>query len=280
MIMETTSKIESINRKDIKLLSSEDFDSLYRAYTYSFFPLYIFKINGKMYHIKQNKIHNLINELIGQYVTEFFGGKKLNSKLYIDDKFSNYLITENFIKNSHHYTNLHSNIFPKINFDKDEILSIKDLDNFDYIKNNKYGEIVETNLKDLKQFKLDLKIMIVSDFIRKQSDRKFRNFMFEYKDNRVKLMPLYDYEYSFDLYKPKLINSFELTLKNESIVSYIRNDDTFQELFYRAMNLNLNTILERLQDEYPVSMNSLEMSKYISIVLVRQDDIKRYNLLK
>lgn len=63
--------------------------------------------------------------------------------------------------------------------------------------------------------------MIISDYMRKQSDRVFRNFMIEYKGNHCVLMLLYDFEYSFLSYQKELENCFNFDLNDYIVIDYM-----------------------------------------------------------
>ena len=122
--------------------------------------------------------------------------------------------------------------------------------------------------------------MIINDYMREQSDRVYRNFMFEYGFNRIKLMPLYDFEYSF-LDSDKLLeNTFKFNLEDESVRDFVRKDDQFQELLSLGMDLNMDRVFEELFSIYPVRMNNEEMNKYKNIIDNKKKKIKEYKLIR
>lgn len=273
--------IVKLNLKKFKYLKDDELQTLRDAYKYYYnYEIYFRKVGFKIYHIKYLFLKPLINELLGQIINEYFGASVLKSKIIDKNNVKYGLMTKSFIKEGHSYSNLKSGIFPNFKYDFfNEQAELNALDNLDLIKvEDKY--LFETKKEDLKKFKYDLKLMIVSDYIRKQSDRAFRNFMFEYNKNSVKLMPLFDFEFSFKDFSPYLPNAFNFDFNDKNTCNYIMKDDTFQELLYKAMDLDMNIIFEQLMSEYPIDINNHEKEDYIRIVNEQKKNVKKYRLLK
>ena len=121
-------------------------------------------------------------------------------------------------------------------------------------------------------------MMIISDYIRKHSDRDFKNFMFEYDKSHCRLMPLYDFEFSFLQYEKVLRNTFNFNISNKRVNEYIRNDNQFQELLELTIKMDMKLIFDKLFDEYPVRMIKEEIINYNNIVEENKEKIKRYSL--
>lgn len=272
--------IRCVKINDIKNISDKDVRRLNNAYRFTRYNLYFYKIDGKLYHIKMQSIKGFINELLGRMINKYFELKTLKTEIIKNEYGKKYLITKNFIRGGHNYTNLNSGIFPNFTYNYyGEYSKLSELDNLNLIKYNMGSKIVETDREDLIKLKNDLKAMIVADYIMNQSDRAFRNFMFEYKDNHVYLMPLYDFEYSFNNnFFGK--NVFQIDVMDESILCYIRKDEDFQKLLYKAMELDMENILEKLMSKYPIKLNKTEIKEYSKVIMSKQKEIKEYKLIR
>lgn len=267
---------ELIYSNDMIPLNEDEIKKFYNAYS-NFNSCYMCKIDDKFYHKKRIYKDDVVNELLGRIISEYLGDDKVDTKIIRDegDRFS--VLTENFINTKKKYINLHNNIFYKLKFDKWR-LDISSIDLFDEIcvKN----KIYKVDKNDLIQLNYKLKMMIVSDYIRKHSDRDFKNFMFEYDKTHCRLMPLYDFEFSFLEYEKVLKNTFNFNLKSKNVRNYIRNDAQFQDLLDLVMKMDMKLIFEKLLDEYPIRMKKEEMIKYKNVVLENKDKIKKYELIK
>ena len=267
--------IEEINSFDY--LSNEEYNYMTEAYR-DINLNYFCKLNNKIYHKKRVYEEDIIDEFLGKIISEYFGDKHIESKIIIGSINRLFLLTENFIEEGHLYTNIRSNIFCNLKFDDRDRLDLFNLDLFNHIRFNEI--IVNVKKEDLIKLKYSLKMMIINDYMRKQCDRVFRNFMFEYKFNRIKLMPLYDFEYSFFNSDNDLENTFKFDLDDKNVIDYVRNDNQFQELLYLGMDLNMDKIFEKLFDLYPVRLNNKEMDKYKNIIDEKKKEIKEYKLIR
>lgn len=267
-------KIELINCNDIISLNDDERRKFYNAYS-NLNLCYMCKIEDKTYHKKRIYKEDVVNELLGRIISEYLGDDKLETKIIRDegDRFS--ILTENFIDPKKKYINLHNNIFHKLRFHKWR-LDIFSIDLFDEIKIDK--NIYKINKDDLVKLKYKLKMMIISDYIRKHSDRDFKNFMFEYDKSHCRLMPLYDFEFSFLQYEKVLRNTFNFNISNKRVNEYIRNDNQFQELLELTIKMDMKLIFDKLFDEYPVRMIKEEIINYNNIVEENKEKIKRYSL--
>lgn len=276
-----SNKIYYISSSDLKKLSKFELWNLEKAYNYVCYDIDFFKLYSKIYHMKSSQIlnDNLVNELIGQIITSYFNDNIIKSKLFVGEDKVHYLLTENFIKIGKKYTSVPDDIFYKFKYyvTRLDILVLDDLD----VLYDSYRYKFDTY--DLKRLKYDLKVMIVIDYIMGQIDRDYRNFMFEYSKNHIKLCPLYDFEYSFMIGEKNIqykCNSFDFDLDNEEIVKYIRSDEDFQKIISIAMSLKFKNVLEQLYDEYGIIFNEDEKNKYNKVIAKKQEDIKKYKLLR
>lgn len=271
-------KIPFIKSKKKYELNYEESLLLFKACSNIQTMYYLYKINGVVYHQKRLYKEDVIDELLGKIISEYFGDKCVLSKIIRVEYNRFYLLSENFIEVGHNYTNLNNGLFPYLKFDNNGRLDLFNLDLLDRIKFN--GKIIETDKDDFIKLKYDLKKMIVSDFIRNQSDRVYRNFLIKYDNNHCSLMPLYDFEYSFFNFDKELVNSFIFEVSEEKVANYVKRDEGFQKLLYKAMDMNMKKIFEKLFDEYPVRMNSDEIIKYENLIDDKKKDIKKYKLIR
>lgn len=267
---------EFIHSRDIEKLSEFESREFWKSYSYINYLSYLCKIDGEFYHKKRIYKEDVVNELLGRIISEYLGDIKINTKIIRDEcnRFS--ILTENFINKNKTYINLNNNIFHKLIFDNFR-LDIFSIDLFDEIKVN--DKVYKVNEIDLDRLKYKLKMMIISDFIRKHCDRDFKNFMFEYNKGHCKLMPLYDFELSFLEYDDFFKNTFKFNLDNSKLRDYVKNDLQFQELLNLVMNMDINKIFEVLFDLYPVRMKKEEIIKYKNIVEEKKSEIKKYKLV-
>jgi len=269
-------KAEFIFSKCIHSLSENECRDFWKCYSYKNYLSYMCKIDGKIYH-KKRIYSDVINELLGRIIGEYLGDDKVFTKIIYDEGFRYSLLSENFIDKNKNYTNLNNNIFHKLKFDNFK-LDIYDIDDFDEIKVDDI--IYKIDKTDFERLKYKLKMMVISDYVRKHSDRDFKNFMFEYDKEHCRLMPLYDFELSFLEYEEFFHNTFKFDLNDLKVIEYIRNDEQFQKLLNLVMDMNMNLIFEKMFDEYPVRMNVDEIDQYIGIINEKKDEIKAYKLVR
>jgi len=265
-------KIKEMLPSEFKFLSEDEIEHLYCLFDFCFKWFYRC-IDGEIKHVKSyhNAFYFLVNELIGKLVSEYFGDTHVKSEVvreYNTGVF--YLISDNFIKDGFKYSYLNNEIFNSLNLKKfnNNVSVLERIDNLDIKK------------EDLIKLKSDLKRMVVCDFICNCYDRAFRNFMVGFNSDRVKLMPIYDFEFSFKQGYSNYPNVFSFNFQNLSELEYIRNDVEFQKFLYMASDLDMREILEKFHDIYPIRLDKEEIIKYMYVVLNKQDEIRERRLIK
>lgn len=260
----------------------ENFKNVYYKSKY-FFDEYFCKYDSKFYHKKKYYYiyETLFNELIGVLISNELGAKIPLPKIL---KYKNeiLLLSENFMEFDKKYYLLHK-LFPNLDYEGyDSRLNLYNLDKLDIISDLDNTKKYKTNIEDLKKLKYDLKLMIVSDYIRNQKDRVFRNFMFEAKEDHIKMMPLYDFEHSFEVanVKDTTYNIFIFDLTTKDTKKYIKKDDDFQELLYKAIEIDINSILQKICEQFYIKLDNEEEAKIKSIFESRQNKIKMVKILK
>ena len=259
------------NLGEYQIIYEDDIKNLFCSY---YHINKFIKKDGEIFHIKKDKFVNILNEILGELISEYFCLNTVKSKLYkIDDDSSKYcLLTKLFTECGKNY-NYIDKLFP----DFVKYNSIHTLNKLNRVYDENQENIYVMKNSCVSKINYSLKKMIVRDFITNTTDRHCENFMFLYDKSFVEMMPLYDYEYSFnnffDFYSVFKINVFD---KND--VDFIKNDDVFQELFEMAMLLNMSKIFKTLKDNYPIKLDFSEKWNIESIVRERKSDVKRYLL--
>jgi len=188
-----------------------------------------FKIDENWYYFKkQTNEVNLINELIGELISEYFGLDTIHykiAKLNINGNSEIGLVSKNFSNPLYDYKRVSDFNLPSKN----------DLSNLERIKaicksENEYRLILE-----------DLKKLFIRDFYAIQGDRTENNLLFKKTENSLRLAPLYDYESSFgNINEGWYSNSLgTLDLMNKKTIYLLKNDDKFHELIHLIIKLNI-----------------------------------------
>ncbi len=96
-----------------------------------------------------------------------------------------------------------------------------------------------------------------------ESDRHEGNFLFKINDSGIRLAPLFDYEDSFIQSDPLYYHNWlgSLDLNSFACIETIQKDPEWQELFEKAMQLNIPAIIEEIKDENQIII-PLDYTKY------------------
>ena len=232
------------------------------------------KKDGIIYHRRNNIPEFLLNELIGELISEYFDIKTVKSILYkSNDSFKYTLLTKLFTNNNENYSYI-DKLFP--NYQKrEDIFNLNNLNKI-YLNNKIINMNIDSHIKLLRE----LKKMIVLDYIIDNRDRVNINFIFNQDKDKVELKELFDFESAFTKITNKNYNVFKFNLNKKHDVKYLKNDEEFNELFELALNLDINKIFKRLKDEYPIILNSKDKLLYESVIKKKQNEIKTYKLVK
>ncbi len=246
-------------------------------------------IDGEMFYLKNKLSGRLLNELVGEAVSDYFNLPTVHSipALFSHsdsenlEKESFVLLTKSFYNDDEHYINMtHFSdsqyyVFRKNNKSLSNLLLLTSF--IDPIDN----KVREINPEDIDKLLKDLKKMIVRDLVTNQHDRHISNFTFGCKEDHVRLMPLYDYEHSFEKFWEILPNYFSINFYGKSTdTELVRNDDEFQELFVQAMALDMPRLLEQVEETYQIKMSDQEKAHYNNQIFESQQMIKTRKLIK
>ena len=73
---------------------------------------------------------------------------------------------------------------------------------------------------------------------------------------------------------------FYFKIGNNSVYKFVRKDDDFQELLYKAMDLDFAKVLDELYDEHGIVLNTEEEYYYSEVISDNKDKIKIYKLIR
>ena len=158
----------------------------------------------------------------------------------------------------------------------DNYLILNNLNEFFNKEEDKKYKLKNKNRENLIY---NLKTMIIRDLITDTTDRHIENFMFCYNKNKVELMPLYDYEYSF-LDGDITGNLFSFDFNDKNILDILRNDESYQILLEKSMLLEMKGIFKKLEERYPIKLSSHDKYKYENVIRKNKAKIKEYKLIR
>ena len=263
--LESLHPYEKLNESDKKKLFCE------RRHINSFI-----KKDDSIYHVRKTELDCILNELLGELVSEYFLLPTVKSVLYRGDYTSYCLLNELFTSEDKKYSDIR--LFVDYEMKRNNIDLI---DKMDRIYDKENNRIYSIKKECYNSVVLKLKKLIIRDFITSTNDRYIGNLMFVYDKSFVDMMPVYDYEYSFDYGMCwAYTDIFVYFFNDKKIVEYFRKDDTLQELLEKAMMLKIKDIIKKLEDEYPIKLSSSNKKRYDSVVKKRQDEIKQYKLIR
>lgn len=269
--------IELENLEDIRLKQNEKKNIFCNEY----YEKNFIKYNGKIYYVKFKNDYAIFNELLGEKISEYFGLQTIKSMLIkLETKRKHILygtMSLNFVKQNENYSHFDKNIFPFIR--NNDGVGLDNLNRLRIFKGKNMIHIMDK--KCYIELLCDLKKLIVRDYISRQCDRNSKNIMLKYKGNKVKLMPVYDYENSFFLnFYSEYCNIFNFDYRNKLVKDFVRNDNYFQELMYLAMDIDIFSLIEIIEDEYGVHLKDEEKIDYSSFISLRKSMIRGFNLIR
>lgn len=269
--------IELENFEDIRLKQHEKKNIFCNEYYENNF----IKYNGKIYYAKFKNDYAIFNELLGEKISEYFKLQTIKSKLIkLEIKRKHILygtMSLNFVQENENYSHLDKDLFPFIKIKND--VGLDNLNKLRIFKGKNMIHIMDK--KCYIELLCDFKKLIVRDYISRQCDRNSKNIMLKYNGNKVELMPVYDYENSFFLnFYSEYCNIFNFDYRNKLVKDFVRNDNYFQELMYRAMDIDIFSLIEMIEDEYGVHLKDEEKIDYSNFISLRKSMIRGFNLIR
>nr|MBP3258741.1 hypothetical protein [Bacilli bacterium] len=216
------------------------------------------KVDDIWYRFKYVSDFSAINEILGEYISGCFNLPTAKYYLAKNGDISG-VVTPNFCSNDKSYITLKE-------------LGYKSTSNFDLLDDLEldYEDVIDT-----------LKRVIVRDFYASESDRYNRNLMFEYCGDELYLAPLYDYELSFvnkhNYLFVGLLATFDIRDINTQDI--LRNDEAFMDAINVIMDINMNRLLEKLEDEFKVLLDRDTKKFYTNHDTKIKNYIRKYNLI-
>ena len=212
-----------------------------------------YKIDDNWYYYKKTGDEGLINELLGEIISEYFGLDTIHyeiaSLINENGTYSTGVLSKNFCKKDRVYKTIEDyERTKKIKFSSTDDLSIAISKIKKICHSNENSTILEEQIKRL----------FIRDFYTTEIDRGTTNLLFSENSTNISLAPLYDYEESFtpdeDLMK-KYINCIGMIDINDiGSNNFLKNDRTCQELLNMLMNINIDTLLTKVEENHNIQI--------------------------
>ena len=237
---------------------------------FEYFLDHWFKVDNEWYFYKGYQASMmLVNELLGEKVSEYFDLDTVHyrlAKFNYQEKSEIGLASKSFCQAGFKYKRA-----SELNLEQKEDLSV-----FDTIR-----KICKDD-QEYKALLLDIKKMFVRDFMCSESDRHEGNFLFKINDSGIRLAPLFDYEDSFIQSEPLYYHNWlgSINLNNFACIETIQKDPEWQELFEKAMQLNIPAIIEEIKDENQLIIPLDYTKYYIDSVDCIKNLVKSNKLIK
>jgi len=269
-------KIHKENIKELKYFTELNEEDKKHLFCKNMYINEFIKKDNIIYHKKHTSLERIVNELLNEMISDYFELKTVHSTLYKDDNCL-YLLNKLFTNKNNKYSYLDDILFPNLSLHD----SLYNLDKLNLIYDSEYNKKYTITNKSCEELKLNLKKLVVRDFITMLSDRWSANIIFEYDKSNIKLMPVFDYEMSFKQGSENpYINIIKMNLYNDKDIEYIKNDIIFQQLLEKAMLINMKEFFSKLKEKHNIKLSSNEKWDYENIIKERKNTIKSYKLIK
>lgn len=239
------------------------------------------KLNGKIYHVKDTFL--FLNELIGEEVSKYFNLQTVDSIFSIRTLSTSLPDCDEMLLLTELFTNKHQKYDDVYLFQKFKFYDDIGLDNIDCLycyspKNT--TEVINISSKYYLKLQEDIKKLCIRDFITQQRDRHSDNFMFSYDNEKVELIPVFDYEHSFGdgRFLDKYFGYFDFDLELDKVIEYSKKDSFIQMLLKKAMNMDMNLIIDKLKNK-GIVLNQNERVQYIDCVEEQKEAIIKAGLI-
>ncbi len=206
------------------------------------------KYNDKYYYFKPRYYEShFFNELIGQFITNYFGLESVHYTIAkIKDQNIYGIASENFCQagfnyNTLLYTILHNKHFKCFKTDLNVVHFISEI-----------NPDPESKLLFLN----DLKKIIIRNFYSTQRDANAHNVMLKTAHNITRLAPLYDYEISYNNEMPQQYQSdfcyFDIT--NPEVQKILKDDELFQQLLNKILEADMDSFISMVEETYHLNI--------------------------
>jgi len=216
-------------------------------------------LEGELYHFKTRKEWNLLCELLGEGVSEYFGLSTIHHELARGDYhgYEYYGVLSKWgRKEESHYTEL-----------KKVMPYCKNLEILAYLDSYYPNEPI------LTQFRA----FLVRDYFTNEYDRISSEIILEETDSIHSLGYLTDYECEFKTKKESIAVSslYSLPLRNFYVVDAILKDETLLQYFRKALNINLLEILEQVKEKHDLNLRTSYLEKIQTFESRQKDTIRK-----
>lgn len=202
-----------------------------------------YNIEGTWYYFKKLNKEKRLNQLLGELISRYFG---ISSAHYILAKkdCEEGIATPNFCEEGFNYRRLS---YFGITKTYDEFETLIELKKICFSK-----EIYDNLVKEIKS-------ILIRDFFCSEYDRYDYNYLLKEKDGIITSAPLFDYENSFntEVFKKhrSILGSFDID--DEKFIKIFQDDDDFQMLFNKLIDIDMISLLEQLEDENQIIINRM-----------------------
>ena len=226
-----------------------------------------YKVNGKWFFYKDlGEYEGTLLELLGEEISRYFDLDTVSYQLARINKEGCGVVSENFCQKNYTYKDVWD-------------LDLSDNYGLSIFKTIEYMRMTP---KDALLLANDLKKLFIRDFYVTEKDRKGVNLLFKCKSNKIRLAPLYDYENSFfDATKPYYENCLGwLDLNKKDQQETLLNDDVFQELLYKLMDIKLKILIKNVEDKHGIIVPNYLKGYWLNHDKIIKKYVRTTNVLK
>ena len=210
----------------------------------------IVSYENEYFHVKKTSSQELINELLGSYLSQKINLDAVDNRIAIDDNYNLYALSRIFYERNNRYFKVYEfgyNTYYMYDYKikKDNIL--------DSIQES-YSKLLLDEL--LKMIALDLKMM--------QSDRNASNIIFKITKHGYQLSKVYDFGEAYTGKFGSYFNPFIILFLNKnSLKKLIRQYPNIGEYIEKLNNIKIVEALEEISVRFNITFSKSEYEFYM-----------------
>ena len=210
--------------------------------------------NGKSYYIKPASEYEMINELIGSYLSKQIGLDSVEYSLGYSDE-DIYAMSELFFQKDYNYYSFNDLL---VNEYSDWLIKVEH-----YV--HEYGNALY--LLNYDMFIAMLKLIAI-DLRMGQYDRR-SNMMFKDKSGVFEFAPMYDFgasypNYTYRKYLNEYINNFVIIEKDKEFLKQFSKDfPSFMDFVEIIRSIKMSDVLDEIQSENGIKLSDHEIKHYV-----------------
>ena len=238
------------------------FNLIYGKYPWNIRINNWYKINNIWHYYKNATGNNLINELLGEIVSEYFGIDTIHYEMatLINDDGTDQigLISKNFCQQDSTYKTIEE-------YEQAQIIKFSSNDTLD-ITLSKFERMCPST-ENCSTLKSDIKKLFIRDFFATEIDRGTGNLLFRERNNNVFLAPLYDYEESFlpdEYIIQKYINCIgKIDINDSRTLTFLKQDYECQQLINLLLAIDMNNLLSSVESRHHIILSENKKAFYM-----------------